>query len=92
MARSRGKAGRWRGAVEPWRAHLTWDKVKALRDLWPGRLVIKGVSDPRDGEIARQSGVDGVVLSNHGGRQLDHGMRRLPRLPRCAQRLARAAS
>ncbi|MBJ2149639.1 alpha-hydroxy acid oxidase [Paracoccus sp. IB05] len=53
--------------------HLTWDKVKALRDRWPGRLVIKGVSDPRDGEIARQSGVDGVVLSNHGGRQLDHG-------------------
>ena len=53
--------------------HLTWEKVKALRDLWPGRLVIKGLSDPRDGEIARQTGVDGVVLSNHGGRQLDHG-------------------
>ncbi|NPD16624.1 alpha-hydroxy-acid oxidizing protein [Xinfangfangia sp. D13-10-4-6] len=53
---------------------LTWDKVKWLRDRWPGRLVIKGIADPRDAEIARESGVDGVVLSNHGGRQLDHGL------------------
>ncbi|WP_045392108.1 alpha-hydroxy acid oxidase [Falsirhodobacter sp. alg1] len=52
---------------------LTWDKVKALRDLWPGRLVIKGISDPRDAAIARSSGADGIIISNHGGRQLDHG-------------------
>lgn len=53
---------------------LTWEKVRWLRDLWPGRLVIKGVSDRRDAELARASGVDGIVLSNHGGRQLDQGL------------------
>lgn len=53
--------------------NLTWDSVKQLRDRWPGRLVIKGIADPRDALIAREAGVDGVVLSNHGGRQLDQG-------------------
>ena len=53
---------------------LTWEKLRWLRDLWPGRLVVKGLGDPRDAALARQSGVDGVVLSNHGGRQLDQGL------------------
>ncbi len=52
--------------------NITWDSVKRLRELWPGRLVIKGIGDARDALIARQVGVDGIVLSNHGGRQLDH--------------------
>lgn len=69
--------------------HLTWDKVKWLRDLWPGRLVIKGISDPRDAAAARESGVDGVVLSNHGGRQLDHGAPTIAQVAAMRAELAR---
>lgn len=50
---------------------LTWDDVAALRARWPGRLVIKGVLSAADAVRARDSGADGVVISNHGGRQLD---------------------
>jgi isopentenyl diphosphate isomerase/L-lactate dehydrogenase-like FMN-dependent dehydrogenase len=42
-----------------------------MRKIWKGRLVLKGVLDPRDARMARESGVDGVIVSNHGGRQLD---------------------
>ena len=59
---------------------LTWAKLRWLRDLWPGRLIIKGISDPRDAAMARAAGVDGIVLSNHGGRQLDHGSATITRV------------
>lgn len=47
------------------------EKVKAIRDLWPGPLVVKGVASEEDMEAAIAIGVDGVIISNHGGRQLD---------------------
>jgi L-lactate dehydrogenase (cytochrome) len=50
---------------------VTWDDVAWVRDNWPGRLVVKGVLDPEDARRAVDAGVDGVVVSNHGGRQLD---------------------
>lgn len=50
---------------------LDWDEVKALRDRWDGKLVIKGVLRPDDAERALALGADGVVVSNHGGRALD---------------------
>lgn len=50
---------------------LSWREVEWLRGIWPGRLVIKGVMDARDAARAVDVGVDGIVLSNHGGRQLD---------------------
>ena len=53
------------------RAHLHWDHLKAIRDQWQGRLVVKGIVSPQDVRIAREHGVDGVIVSNHGGRQLD---------------------
>ncbi|GHG86202.1 alpha-hydroxy acid oxidase [Pseudodonghicola xiamenensis] len=59
---------------------LTWEKLRRLRDDWQGRLIIKGISDPADAERARAEGVDGIVLSNHGGRQLDHGMAAISRV------------
>ncbi|SFC22508.1 alpha-hydroxy acid oxidase [Tropicimonas isoalkanivorans] len=52
---------------------LTWDLVQRLREDWSGQLIVKGISDPEDAAMARESGADGIVLSNHGGRQLDHG-------------------
>ena len=42
-----------------------------MREHWPGRLVVKGVLDPEDARRAVNAGVDGIVVSNHGGRQLD---------------------
>jgi len=52
---------------------LNTEKIKALRDRWDGKLVIKGIVHPEDAEQAIQLGVDGMIVSNHGGRQLDAG-------------------
>lgn len=51
--------------------HLNWEHVKLIRDLWKGRLVIKGLLAGSDVARARKLGCDGAILSNHGGRQLD---------------------
>lgn len=53
--------------------NLTWDMLRGLRDQWQGQLIVKGLMDADDMRKARDSGVDGIVVSNHGGRQLDHG-------------------
>src|SRR3954463_11377124 len=50
---------------------VTWDDIAWVREHWNGRLVVKGVLDPEDARRAVDAGVDGVVVSNHGGRQLD---------------------
>jgi L-lactate dehydrogenase (cytochrome) len=50
---------------------VTWDDIAWVREQWPGRLVVKGVLDPEDARRAAEVGVDGIVVSNHGGRQLD---------------------
>ncbi len=50
---------------------VTWDDLDWVRRNWPGRLVLKGILDPDDARRAADSGVDGIVVSNHGGRQLD---------------------
>ncbi len=50
---------------------VTWDDIAWVRERWPGRLVVKGVLDPEDARRAVDAGVDGLVVSNHGGRQLD---------------------
>ena len=50
---------------------VTWDDVAWVREHWNGKLIVKGVLDPEDARRAVDAGVDGVVVSNHGGRQLD---------------------
>jgi L-lactate dehydrogenase (cytochrome) len=50
---------------------VTWDDIAWVRDNWEGRLLVKGVLDPEDARRAAEVGVDGVIVSNHGGRQLD---------------------
>src|SRR6185295_1342863 len=52
-------------------AAVTWDDLKWIRSHWPGPLVIKGVLTGEDARRAVDEGADGVVVSNHGGRQLD---------------------
>jgi len=63
------------------RDRLAWTHLELMRRLWKGRLVLKGVLDPADARIARESGVDGVIVSNHGGRQLDGALAPLRALP-----------
>ncbi len=50
---------------------VTWDDIAWVREHWGGRLLVKGVLDPQDARRAVEAGVDGIVVSNHGGRQLD---------------------
>jgi L-lactate dehydrogenase (cytochrome) len=50
---------------------VTWQDIAWVREQWDGRLVVKGVLDPEDARRALDAGVDGIVVSNHGGRQLD---------------------
>ena len=52
---------------------LNEEKVAAIRDLWKGKLVLKGIVNEADTEKAVQLGIDGIIISNHGGRQLDAG-------------------
>jgi L-lactate dehydrogenase (cytochrome) len=70
-----GERGRGR------RDQLSWRHVELMRRLWKGRLVLKGILDKQDARIARDSGVDGVIVSNHGGRQLDGSVAPLRVLP-----------
>jgi L-lactate dehydrogenase (cytochrome) len=66
------------------RDQLAWKHVELIRKRWKGKLVVKGLVSPADARIARESGVDGVMLSNHGGRQLDYTMSGLRTLPEIA--------
>ncbi len=52
---------------------LNEEKIKPIREMWPGKLVLKGVASEEDTEMAIRLGVDGIIVSNHGGRQLDAG-------------------
>ena len=47
---------------------LSWDDVAWIKDLWGGKLIIKGILDPDDAVMAVRSGADAIVVSNHGGR------------------------
>jgi L-lactate dehydrogenase (cytochrome) len=67
------------------RDKLTWKHLELMRRLWKGRLVLKGILDVDDARIARESGVDGVIVSNHGGRQLDGAIAPLRMLPAIAE-------
>ena len=52
---------------------MSWDYLKRLRDIWPRKLVIKGLVTREDAELAIQHGIDGIIVSNHGGRAEDSG-------------------
>jgi L-lactate dehydrogenase (cytochrome) len=63
------------------REHLSWDALQRLRAHWKGTLLLKGVLHAGDAARARAAGIDGVIVSNHGGRQLDHSVSPLRVLP-----------
>lgn len=60
---------------------LNWDDVRRIRDRWKGKLVLKGLNDPEDAVIAQETGADALVVSNHGGRQLDGAPSTIAALP-----------
>ena len=68
-------------------ADLCWDDVKWMRERWQGAFYVKGILDPDDAEQAVAIGADGVVVSNHGGRQLDRCLASVDALPAIAERL-----
>jgi L-lactate dehydrogenase (cytochrome) len=73
------------------RDQLTWAHAELIRRRWKGRFVIKGILDPDDARRAAELGADGVILSNHGGRQLDGAVAPLSVLPDIAGRLGSTA-
>jgi len=65
---------------------LNEEKIKPIRDMWQGKLVLKGVANEADAEKAIRLGIDGVIVSNHGGRQLDAGESTIRPLSRIAEK------
>ena len=63
------------------REHLNWSHIAHIRRIWDGKLIVKGILSPADAAIARDTGADAIVLSNHGARQLDGAVAPLRVLP-----------
>lgn len=66
---------------------LDWDDVQWIKDQWGGKLVLKGIMDADDAELAAKSGADALIVSNHGGRQLDGAAASLDVLPEIVDRV-----
>jgi len=64
---------------------LSEDRIKAIRDMWKGKLVVKGIVNPEDCQKVVDLGADGIIVSNHGGRSLDAGQSTIKAMPRLAQ-------
>ena len=80
LQRSLTAAPKGRSAL-PKTDSLTWDDLRNLRKIWQGPLIVKGILRPEDALAAIQNGADGVIVSNHGGRNLDHSIPPLFALP-----------
>lgn len=72
------------------REHFDWEHIAQIRRQWRGPLVVKGILSPHDAALARQHGVDGIIVSNHGGRQLDGAVAPLRMLPAIAEQAGSA--
>jgi (S)-mandelate dehydrogenase len=83
LAPQLGRRARWLPAAE-WgtrRDAATWKELSWVRERWPGKLLVKGVLSPEDARLAAERGADGVIVSNHGGRQLDGAPATIELLP-----------
>jgi len=67
--------------AEQFDPRLSWDDVAWIKDLWGGKLILKGILDPEDAKMAVGSGADAIIVSNHGGRQLDGARSSISALP-----------
>jgi len=76
----------WRTLLEGSYEPTDWDDIRDLRERWKGPIVLKGCVNPNDAVIAADLGIDGIQVSNHGGRQLDHMASPLDVLPEIVER------
>jgi len=60
---------------------LDWDKIKQIKDEWGGKVILKGILDAEDAKMALNVGADAIIVSNHGGRQLDGALSSIKSLP-----------
>jgi (S)-mandelate dehydrogenase len=72
--------------------NLSWDDIRIFRDKWPGILMIKGINRPDDAVRAVEYGVDGLIVSNHGGRNMDSAVASLDALPEIAEAVGERAT
>ena len=79
------KLSSWVG--EQFDLQLNWDDVKRIKDWWGDKLIIKGILDADDAEMAAKSGADALIVSNHGGRQLDGAESSIAILPEIVDRV-----
>ncbi len=87
MTRSRSIGGTVSGPVNRVTnsASVCWDDVAELKRRWPNRLLLKGILNREDALLAAEHGVDGIIVSNHGGRQFDAAPASIDVLPEIAQ-------
>jgi L-lactate dehydrogenase (cytochrome) len=71
--------GSW--TAEQFDPQLDWDKIKRIREMWGGKIILKGILDVEDAQRAVDFGCDAIVVSNHGGRQLDGALSAIRMLP-----------
>lgn len=74
------------GDLAAWTANsfdptLDWDKISKIKEAWGGKVILKGIMEPEDAKMATQIGADAIVVSNHGGRQLDGAVSSIRALP-----------
>jgi L-lactate dehydrogenase (cytochrome) len=69
-------------------ASITWKEIAWLRERWQGKLIVKGILDAEDARAACDAGVDALIVSNHGGRQLDGAPASITVLPEVVQAVA----
>ncbi|CAN7799968.1 alpha-hydroxy-acid oxidizing protein [Paraburkholderia hospita] len=71
--------------AEQFDPELSWSDVEWVKKLWGGKLILKGIMDPEDARFAAESGADALIVSNHGGRQLDGAPSSISALPEIAR-------
>jgi L-lactate dehydrogenase (cytochrome) len=69
-------------------AAIGWDDIEWYRSLWPGPIALKGIMSPEDAGRAAERGVEAIIVSNHGGRQLDHAPSPIAALPKIVDAVA----
>ncbi len=74
-----GSLGAW--TTEQFDPRLSWDDVAWIKERWGGKLILKGILDPEDAKLAVKTGADAIIVSNHGGRQLDGACSSIEALP-----------
>ncbi|MDM1546033.1 alpha-hydroxy-acid oxidizing protein [Ignatzschineria indica] len=67
---------------------LNWDDIAWIKEMWGGKIILKGILDAEDAKMAHQVGADAIVVSNHGGRQLDGALSSIAVLPSIVEALA----